>query len=115
MESWLVADDMDGLASLNDWLRHEEELRGRVRLVPQVPEPGQMGSLVDVLAVAVGGSGALTVLAKSLAVWLRQPRRSTIRISVARLDGTTVGITGENLRTAGEIEGLLRDCLHPDS
>ncbi|GLY71689.1 effector-associated constant component EACC1 [Amycolatopsis taiwanensis] len=115
MESWLVVEGVDavaGLASLTDWLRREGELRGRVRLIRHPPEQGQMGSLVDVLAVAVGGGGALTALAGSLSVWLRQPRRATVRIAVAKPDGTKVEITGENLRTAGEIEGLLRGCVH---
>lgn len=117
MESRLVLDGGDaaaGLASLTDWLRRDGELRGRIRLVRQPPVPGQMGSLVEVLAVAVGAGGAVTVLAKSLAVWLAQPRRSTVRIKVIRSDGTKVEISAEHLRRAGELEGLLRDCLHED-
>lgn len=116
MESLLVvtgADAVDGLESLTDWLLHEGDLSGRVRLVHREPEQDQLGSWGEVLSVAVGGGGALSVLAGSLSVWLRQPRRATVRVAVAKPDGTKVEITGENLRGAVEIEDLLRTCLHP--
>jgi hypothetical protein len=70
-----------------------------------------MGSVVDTLAVAVGSGGALTVLANSLSTWLRQPRRSTVRVSVVRPDGTKIEIVVENVRSAEEIEALLRTSL----
>jgi membrane-associated two-gene conflict system component 1 (EACC1) len=117
VESRIVVDGADavaGLASLIEWLRCEPELRGRIRIVRRSPEPGDMGALVEVLAVAVGGGGILTVLANSLSVWLRQPRRLTVRISLTKPDGTEVEVTGENLRTAEEIEDLLRRCSYPD-
>lgn len=115
MESWLNVDGPAGFASLADWLRHEVGLRGRIRPVSAPPKPGEMGSVLDVLTVAVGCGGTLTVLANSLTVWLRQPHRSTVRLSVVRPDGTKVEISGENVRTAAEIETLLRDCLRPDT
>ena len=107
------ADAVAGLASLTDWLRRETELQGRIRIVRRPPEPGEMGALVDMLAVAVGGGGILTVLANSLSVWLRQPRRFTVRISLARPDGTEVEITGGNLRPE-DIEDLLHRFSHPE-
>lgn len=111
MESWLVVNAAD-MASLADWLRGEEELRGRIRLVRRSPGQGEMGSVVDVLAVSLGAGGALTVLASSLSVWLRQPRRATVIVAVAKPDGTKINITGTNMRTPASIENLLRECLH---
>jgi Effector Associated Constant Component 1 len=116
VETRLVVDGADSaaaLASLNDWLRRSGELRGRVKLVAKRPEPGQMGAVGDVLAIAVGGGGALTVLANSLSVWLRQPRRSKVSVHVVKPDGVRVEIRGENLRSADEIAGLLGSSLHP--
>ena len=46
--------DARDLGSLRDWLRDEPELRGRVRLAVQPPDPGAMGGLSDLLTVAVG-------------------------------------------------------------
>lgn len=117
MESRLVLDGVDAalrLASLHDWLRRDDGLRGRVRLIRHPPGPGQMGSLVEVLTVAVGSSVTLTVLAGALTVWLRQPRRSTVHVAVIKPDGTKVEVTGEQLRDARDIEDLLRRCLHQD-
>jgi hypothetical protein len=118
VESRLVLDGVDTaarLASLSSWLRREGELRGRVRLVHRPPDPSQMGSIVEVITVAVGGSGTLTVLANALTVWLRQPRRPTVRISVIKPDGARIEITGEHLRDARDIEDLLRRCLHHET
>jgi membrane-associated two-gene conflict system component 1 (EACC1) len=103
------------LSSLAAWLRSEDELRGRVRFASHTVDPDRMsgGTLLDVLAIAVGAGGALSVLANSLSVWLRQPRRANVRIQLCKPDGTTVEITGEHLRTPAELENLLRTSLHP--
>jgi len=118
VESWLVvtsANAVDGPESLTDWLSREGKLSGRVRLVHREPEQDQSGSWGEVLSVAVGvGGGTLTALAGSLSVWLRQPRHATVRVAVAKPDGTKVEITGAHPRGAYEIEDLLRNCLHPD-
>lgn len=117
MESRLAVDGVDaaaGLASLNDWLRREDDLRGRVRPLPSAPGPDDMGSPAEVLAVAVGAGGALTVLSNSLTTWLRQPRRATVSVSVDRPDGTRIKITAEHVRNAQEVEELLRRCLYAD-
>jgi membrane-associated two-gene conflict system component 1 (EACC1) len=108
------ADAAAGLASLNEWLRRTDELRGRVRAVPRVPAPGEMGGPIDVLVVAAGAGGVLTVLANSLTVWLNLPRRSTVTVSVERPDGTRVAITGEHLRSPDELAALLETSLHED-
>lgn len=69
------------LEGLSDWLRREEELRGRVRLVTPAPGPEQMGSVSDALTVASGAGGAGAVLARSLAEWLKQ--RTSLRVAHA--------------------------------
>ncbi|OLR91954.1 effector-associated constant component EACC1 [Actinokineospora bangkokensis] len=114
VETRLIFDGADSaatLASLNEWLRRADELRGRVRVVPRVPATGEMGGAIDILIVAAGAGGVLTVLAKSLSVWLARPRRS-VTVAVERPDGTRVEITGDHLRSVGELTELLETSLH---
>ncbi len=114
METRLVvegADSAAALVSLNEWLRRTDGLRSRVRLTQKAFAPGEMGGVFDALVVAAGAGGALTVLANSLSVWLRQPRRSTVTVSVERPDGTRVEISGEHVRSVEEITKLLETSL----
>lgn len=62
------------LRALYGWLRREDELRGQVELRNRPIVPGQMGGVLDVLAVALGSGGAGAVLARSLSTWLTQTR-----------------------------------------
>jgi hypothetical protein len=99
-----------GVESLSDWFRGEPELAGRLQLAGPLPGEGELGALADVLVVAVGSGGALTVLATSLKAWLAQPRRSDVRIRVQRDDGQTVEIDAS--RVDGErVDALVRQAL----
>ncbi|WP_327323418.1 hypothetical protein OG735_13520 [Streptomyces sp. NBC_01210] len=118
MESRLAVDGPEGpdtLVEFRDWLSEEPQLRGRVRVPASVPRPGDLGSWSDTLVVAVGAGGALTPLARALAVYLRQPRRSTVRVKVVERDGTRTELTVQHAKDVGEVEHLLRAALHPDS
>jgi Effector Associated Constant Component 1 len=83
---------------LYEWLAAQNELRGRVRVAPSTPEDGTMGALADVLVVAVGSGGLLTVLLSSLVTWITRPKQSrspvisSIKISLP--DGTTICVDG---------------------
>jgi hypothetical protein len=57
--------------ALRRWLADEEDLRGRVRLVDQPPEPGTLGGVVDTLVVGLGSGGAVTAFAAGLVSWIR--------------------------------------------
>jgi len=83
---------IDELGLLREWLNAEDELRGRTELSRVPVEPEQMGAVVDALDVALGSTGALTVLAGSIAVWLRQ-RRSTLTVKIVNSDGSSQEIT----------------------
>jgi hypothetical protein len=96
--------------SLGDWLRGEPEFTGRVRGAGAVPRPGELGAALDVLVVAVGSGGALTVLGKSLSTWLTQPRRSMVRIRVEGESGRVIEIDADRVDGA-RIEALLRQVL----
>lgn len=96
--------------SLGDWLRGEPELAGRVRGDGASPRPGELGAALDVLVVAVGSGGALTVLGKSLSTWLMQPRRSQVHIRVQGETGKVIEIDADRVDGA-RIEALLRHVL----
>jgi hypothetical protein len=87
-----AADAPEELASLSRWLGDDEEFRGRVRLVRAPVTEGTMGALPDALSVGLASGGALTVLAGSVSVWLKQ-RRSTLTVKITREDGSSQEIT----------------------
>ncbi|GAA2165045.1 effector-associated constant component EACC1 [Actinomadura napierensis] len=79
-----VADDPDALQSLFDWLRREDEFRGRLLLEPSGGGVGgEMGGLLDVLTIALGSGGAGAVLARSLSTWLTN-RHANVKVTVSR-------------------------------
>lgn len=113
VESWLavVEHGDDGVRSLSSWLSLDEALRGRVRPVRRPPAPDEMGTALDVLAVAVGSGGAVTVLAGALHAWLQQRRSTSVRVRVIGQDGSGIEIEAHNLPDVAQVEGLLRASL----
>ncbi|MEV0056170.1 hypothetical protein AB0H34_37500 [Saccharopolyspora shandongensis] len=101
-------DSQEELFSLRDWLSREDELRGRVSVdQPPVP-PGQMGAAIDILTVAVGTGGAVTVLARSVSVWLRH-RSSDVKIEITGEDGRRVTVAADRVPDATAlVEQVLR-------
>ncbi|WP_373282819.1 effector-associated constant component EACC1 [Nocardia asiatica] len=94
------------------WLSREPELRGRCKAVGHAPSPGEMGSWVDFATVAVGGGGALSVLAMSLKTWFAQPRRSDVEIEIRSPDGRSVTV---NAKRVNDVPALLQSVLDVDS
>src|SRR5687768_9504624 len=82
------------LRSLLDWLQQETPRPGRVELVVGKPQPGAMGPLAEALEVALQGGGAVTVLAGSVATWMRT-RRRPVRLRLRRSDGEEIVIEAE--------------------
>ena len=98
-------DDPDeGLPELQEWLRQEPGLRGKVTPVARDPKPGELGTITDLLSVAVSGGGALTVLAASLKAFFAQPRRSDVRITIKTADGRSVEIDAKRVK---DVESLI--------
>ena len=98
------ADGPDALRSLFDWLKHEDDLRGRVTFRHGDVEPGEMGSPHDVLAVVLGTGGAGTVLVHSLFSWLSR-RRSSVKITIETAAGLKVEV---DARQVVDVESLTR-------
>ena len=106
----IVGGDQAELESLDDWLRRERELAGRVTFTAARPREGELGALGEALVVAVSSGGAVSVLAASLKAWISLPRRSDVRIRVQVSDGRTVEIGAD--RVSGErVEDLVRQAL----
>ena len=100
----------EALESLDDWLKDEPRLAGRVRMSGNVPGEGELGALGEALVVAVGSGGTLSVLATSLHAWLSQPRRSDVRIRVQGDNGRIAEIAADRI-DAAQAEALLRQAL----
>jgi hypothetical protein len=107
-----AGEDRAAVESLSNWFRGEPELAGRLRVTGPAPGEGELGSLADVLVVAAGSGGALSVLAASLKAWLAQPRRSDVRIRIQRDGGETVEIDANRI-DGKRVDSLLRQALGP--
>jgi Effector Associated Constant Component 1 len=101
--------------SLWDWLRHEPELRGRIRRRSLPPPQGAMGSLTELVVdgIVTGTISTLAgLLGQSLSIWLTRPRPrsgscTTITVT-STSDGQSVSLTTEN---AVDAERLLQTAL----
>jgi hypothetical protein len=103
----VLSEDARDLADLFAWLGREDDLRGMVRLQSRPLAPGEMGTLPELIAVAIGGGGAVSVLASSLSTWLAH-RKSDITLKVTGRDGRTVELQAQRVAEADE---LLREVL----
>ncbi|MFF1378222.1 hypothetical protein [Streptomyces sp. NPDC058308] len=94
--------------NLHDWLQREDELRGRVRLRSEAPEPDRMGGVAELVLVSVS-SGTVAALVSSVQLWIRQ-RRADLSIVVRHPDGKEVEIDAQQISGAEEfIRTVLRD------
>ena len=105
--------DLAHLESLDDWLRGERKLAGRVRLTGPAPRVGELGTVTDTLVVAAGSGGAISVvgaaLAGALKGWLSLPRRSDVSIKIHRADGSSVEIDAKHFKAGDvDIEAAIR-------
>jgi len=94
------------LASLWEWLRDTDELRGDVSLVERPIGETDLGGVFDLLAVVLSSSGAGMALSRSLTTWL-QSRRSDVKVTVSSGD-RTIEFDGTNLK---EVLPALREVL----
>ncbi len=101
-------DAAEGVRSLDAWLAGENQLRGRVRQVVQAPEPATMGSVPDVLMVALGQGGVATALVSVLIAWIRR-QTGTASVTAKRPDGAEFTLSADHVRglTVEEIRALV--------
>jgi hypothetical protein len=101
-------DPVEGAAELAEWLRQEPDLRGLIKPLAGEPKAGELGAALDVISVAVGSGGVVSVLAGSLKVFLAQRRRAEVRIVIRRPDGRQVEVDAKHI---DDVMGLLRRVL----
>jgi hypothetical protein len=97
------------LRALRSWLSGEEELRGRVRLRSEQPQPGTLGALPEALVVA----GPLVVaLVPALISWIRS-RHTEVSVELTGPDGRSVKITAGQVRRMGapELTRMINDTV----
>lgn len=96
--------------SLWDWLRHEPELRGRLRARSAPTEHEAMGAPIELVVVlATTTTAVASALARSLSTWLVQ-RRSDLTVTVTGPDGHQVSVSSQRV---ADPEKLLRSVLEP--
>jgi hypothetical protein len=96
--------------SLWDWLRHEPELRGRLRACSASAPVDAMGAPIELVVVlATATTAVASALARSVSTWLVQ-RRSDLTVTVTGPDGRQVSVSG---RRVADPEKLLRTVLDP--
>jgi hypothetical protein len=100
----------DDLRALASFLSEERELRGRADVADEVPPPGRLGAVSDVLVVAVGSGGALSVLVGAVAAWV-QSRGSNVKILLQGPEGQRAEIAAEHVKSldAAELRRLVAD------
>ncbi|RKT09227.1 hypothetical protein BX285_6301 [Streptomyces sp. 1114.5] len=96
--------DTTAVGSLLAWLRAEPALRGRVEPVGTAPRPGSLGTLADVLTVALGAGGVASGLTSALIAWIRR-RSGDMVVHVTRSDGSSIELR------ATAVHGLDPDGL----
>jgi hypothetical protein len=120
LESRLLIEDADAgaaaaqLGELAEWLRHERELRGRIRLEQGAPAPDEMsGGLPEALVVALSTGGAVTVLARAAVEWVKHRTRD-VTLKVVRANGESFEIGVQRATSDDALVAQLLDFLGPD-
>ncbi|RSM83835.1 hypothetical protein DMH04_21955 [Kibdelosporangium aridum] len=83
----------DDLRALANWLRDEDELRGRVTLSSPPIEEGHMGPVLDAVVVVLTSATATTLI-RSLKEWLiasRNAKKVTLKLTAQ--DGRKLELT----------------------
>jgi hypothetical protein len=119
VEARLLIQDADAgraeseLRSLADWLRYEEDLRGKVVLEHREVTAGQMGGLPEALIVALSTGGASTVLARTVVEWIKQ-RKSDVTVKAVKPNGETFEIDLRRVTAPDALVAQLCDFLQQE-
>lgn len=119
MESRLLIESTDAgtaaaqLRELAEWLRHEQELRGRVRWEHRDVADDEMGGLPEALVVALSSGGAVTVLARAAVEWVRHRTRD-VTLKVVRESGESFEVSVQRATSHDPLVTELLDFLRAD-
>ncbi|MFI1294163.1 hypothetical protein ACH4VM_38185 [Streptomyces sp. NPDC020792] len=86
-----VEPDAGGLRSLQSWLRSDPDVRRSVttEMRGSVPQPGEMGTALDVLQLVTGNGWSAASFVLALVAW-RQTRPQRPRVEIRRGDTAIV-------------------------
>lgn len=98
------------LESLCDWLTQEPALMSRVKLSGPAPRESELGAVPEILTIAVGAGGAISILASALKAWILLPRRTDACIRVEGPEGRAVQIDVKRINET-RVDDLLRQAL----
>jgi Effector Associated Constant Component 1 len=102
----------DELRRLANWLRDEDALRGRVKLVDHPIAAGEMGGALDAVEVVLT-SGTASALVTSLFTWLIQRRKNgKVRLKI-RAGNRTVDLTCGSADDAQALIDSIKSILNP--
>lgn len=99
----------DGGRDLARWLKREPDLRGRVG-AEGAPEPGTMGTGVEVLLVALGSGGAVAVLIQSVAGWLNA-RRPDVTVRIEVVDRWSIELDIARARDERQVAAIIEAAI----
>lgn len=102
----IVGGDADDVGSLAEWLVGEREFRGAVRTIDSPIEEDQLGSVTELITVALGSGGAGSLLASSLITWLKT--RPTQARLVVKSGERSIEL---DVRTLEDVRPLLEKVL----
>lgn len=98
------------LKSLRSWLLSEEMLRGSLLDTSSRVVPGEMGTAIDLLTVAVGSGGVLAVLARSVSTWFEH-RRSDISLEIHTSEGESFKLDAKRSRDAVALLKMMHQAI----
>jgi membrane-associated two-gene conflict system component 1 (EACC1) len=104
------SDDPADTRELEAFLTGNPELRRWVTAQVAAPKPGAMGSVTDVLVVALGQGGTATALASVLISWIRR-QRSTISVHTRCSCGKETTVSADHIQklTAAQLREQVAD------
>jgi hypothetical protein len=109
----VVSNDNTGveLASLQDWMRSDPDLRGRVRLTHLAArDETAMGVPVELVVALGSASTAVVALSRAVTTWIVQ-RRSDVSVTVTSPNGRNVTVDAKRIKADHE---LIRKLLELD-
>ncbi|MFM9368419.1 effector-associated constant component EACC1 [Streptomyces sp. Da 82-17] len=107
------ADDPElHLPSLLEWLDQEDAFRGRLRLTRRPVQQGEMGSVLEFLAVTLGSGGAGALLVQAISTWLGQ-RGTDVTITITRPGGSDITVEVRRAQDPVAVTRELEQLLTP--
>jgi threonine dehydratase len=97
----------EDLFLLREWLESDPALAGTVTLDEVDIKPDEMGSLSEVLVVALGSGGLATVIAGNLSAWMSS-RKAEVTVTKTGADGSSASLTVKNV---DDVDKVVKEFL----